>query len=273
MPFRKPYFGISCFLFVLLNANSCFSQDKTKLLKGKVQNAANEIRDVLVVNLDSKKSTITDSLGLFTIEVKLGDIVRVSAVQYLTKDISISDTIFNESLIKVNLIENVINLNDVTVTPYNLTGRIDQDLNRLGLEPIVTSGSLDLPNADLDVMSQSERLLIEADRGKYFNFYVIALTINTHKILNRLSGRTKSFEEMIVRDEIMDMEREVITKFSKKTLAESFDIPETNVDGFLTYCMSQNDFTTLSERANTIEIWAYLKERSLEFKETGFVKE
>jgi len=268
----KPYFGISCFLLVLLHAHSSFSQTKTKLLHGKVQNANNDVRDVVVMNLNSKKTTITDSLGQFSIEVKVGDMLKVTAVQYLTKNISITDTILNLSLVTINLVENVINLKDVTVTPYNLTGEIDRDLDRLGLEPIVTSGSLALPNAYLDVMSQSERLLLEADRGKYIRYYGIGLTINTYKIMNRASGRTKSFEDMVLRDEVMELEREVITKFSKQTLAESFDIPEANVDGFLTYCMSQNDFTSLSETANTTEIWKYLEKRSIEFKAREIVK-
>ncbi|WP_194530447.1 hypothetical protein [Zobellia roscoffensis] len=269
----KTFFGIGCFFCLFLGLNSAFGQNGAKLLKGKVQNVDNDVRDVLVMNLNSKETTITDSLGLFSIEVKVGDVLRLTAVQYLTKDVSITEPILNLDVITIDLIENVINLKDVTVTPYNLTGEIDRDLDRLGLEPVVTSGSLALPNADLDVMSQSERLLLEADRGKYVNFYVIALTINTHKIMNQLSGRTKSFEDMVLRDEIMDVEREVITKFSKKTLAESFDIPEANVDGFLTYCMSQNDFTSLSETANTTEIWKYLEKRSVEFKSSEMVKE
>ncbi len=268
----KIFFGFSCFFCLFLGLNSAFGQNGAKLLKGKVQNADNEVRDVLVINLNSKETTITDSLGLFSIEVKKGDLIRFTAIQYLTKDINITDAILNLSLVTINLVENVINLKDVTVTPYNLTGEINRDLDRLGLEPLVTSGSLALPNADLEVMSQSQRLLLEADRGKYIRYYGIGLIINTHKIMNRLSGRTKSFEDMVLRDEIMDMEREVITKFSKKTLAESFDIPEANVDGFLTYCMSQNDFTSLSETANTTEIWAYLEERSIEFKENEFAK-
>ena len=131
-------------------------------------------------------------------------------------------------------------------------------------------------------------MLLEADRGDYIELRTIdnygkvnyilshlflSVAINTHKIMNRASGRTKSFEDMVLRDEVMELEREVITKFSKQTLAESFDIPEANVDGFLTYCMSQNDFTSLSETANTTEIWKYLEKRSIEFKAREMVQE
>jgi hypothetical protein len=188
----------------------------------------------------------------------------------------------------VNLTENIINLNEVTVTPYNLTGKIDLDIERLGIKPVVTSSSLGLPNADVEVMTQSERLLLEADRGKYVRLATIEdrgkllevlgyaspmVIINTHKIMNRVSGRTKSFEEMAARDKNMAIEKELIAKFSKKTMSENFDIPETNIDAFLTYCLFQTDFSELSNAGNTVEIWVYLKTKSIEFKETDFLNE
>jgi hypothetical protein len=256
------------FLMLLTTLLAC-SQEQTKLLKGKVKSLNNDVSDLLIVNLNSKKSTITDSLGQFKIEVKLKDSLRITALQYLTKEIIISEKIFDENSVVLNLVENVIDLEEVTVTPYNLTGKIDVDLKRLAITPDITSSTLDLPNADIEKMTQSERLLIEADRGKYVNYYGIALTINTHKIMNRLSGRTKAFEEMVVRDEKMKLEKEIIAKFSKKSISKSFDIPEIKIDRFLTYCLLQEDFLELSKRS-TMEVWEYLKNKSVEFSQTDY---
>jgi hypothetical protein len=242
----------------------------------------------LVVNLNSNKSSITDSLGLFSIEVKLKDSIRFTAVQYQTKTIIISDLILLKNSLVVNLIDNIINLNEVTVTPYNLTGKIELDIDRLSIKPVITSSSLGLPNADINKMTQSERLLLEADRGKYvrlatiedqgkllqvLGYATLSVVINTHKIMNKVSGRTNSLEDRVTRDETMELEREIITKFSKKTISESFDIPEPNIDGFLTYCISQNDFSELEQAGNTVVIWEYLKARSIEFKKTELLEE
>lgn len=265
-----------------------FSQENKTLLKGSVKSLKNDVSNILIINLNSKKSTITDSLGLFSIEVKLRDSLRFTAVQYLRKEIIITDRIFNENLLIINLIENVIDLNEVTVTPYNLTGNIDLDLERLAIKPDVTSSSLGLPNANLEKMTQSERLLLEADRGKYIRlktiedygkiveilgYATLTVVINTHKIMNRASGRTKSLEERLSRDENMAMEKEIIAKFSKKTISENLDISETSIDGFLTYCLSQKDFKDLSNTWNTTEVWEYLKMKSIEFKRTDSLKE
>lgn len=278
------------FFFTLLAISSFsgFGQEKATALEGRVRSLRNDVSNILIVNLNSKESTITDSLGQFTIEVRLKDTLQITAVQYVTSKITITDAIFAKNSVVITLLENVINLKEVTVTPYNLTGKIDLDIERLGLEPTVTSSSLGLPNADIEVMSQSERLLLEADRGKYvrlgtmddhgkliqiLGYATISVIINTHKIMNRASGRTKSLEERVARDEQMTMEKEIITKFSKQTIAETFDIPLTHVDGFLTYCMSQTDFLAVAQQENSIEIWEYLKARSIEFKETNSSKE
>ncbi|WP_324028244.1 hypothetical protein QSV08_10015 [Maribacter sp. BPC-D8] len=275
-------------LIVILASFSGIGQDNSTLLKGKVSSTKNDVSNVLIVNLNSKRSTITDSLGLFSIEVKLKDSVRITAVQYLPKEIVISESHINSSLITIQLVDNIIDLNEVTVTPYNLTGDIDRDIDRLQIEPTVTSYSLGLQNADVTKMTQSERLLQEADRGKYvrlvttdeygkvfemLGYAALSVSINTHKIMNKVSGRTKSLEEMVERDEKLNLEKEIIYKFSKRTIAENFGIPESNVNGFLTYCLSQPDFNALSNSGNMAEIWAYLETKSAEFKKNDFSEE
>lgn len=259
-------------LILSLASYSTYGQDGTIQLNGRIKSQNNDVSNVLVINLNSKKSTITDSLGSFTIAARLRDSISFMAVQYLPKEIIVNDTIFDRNSVEVNLVENVINLNEVTVTPYNLTGKLHLDIDKIGIEPAVTSSSLGLPNAELEVMTQSERLLLEADRGKYVQYYIIALTINTHKIMNKLSGRTKTFEDMLARDENMGLEKKIISKFSKETMSEDFGIPESNINGFLTYCLSQQDFSDLSNAGNMVDIWDYLKAKSIEFKETDLIR-
>lgn len=259
-------------LFITFTSCTLFGQQKAESIHGRVNNLNNDVSNVLIINLNSRRSTISDSLGLFTIEAELRDSIRFTAVQYLPTEIIVTDTIFNQKWFEVNLVDNVIDLSEVIVTPYNLTGKLNLDIDRLGIEPAVTSSSLELPNAGLEVMTQSERLLLEADRGKYVQYYGIAIVINTHKIMNRLSGRTKTFEGMVARDENMELEKEIISKFSKETISEDFGIPKSNIDGFLTYCLSQSDFSDVSKAGNMVEIWEYLRTRSIEFKETDLIE-
>lgn len=258
------------FILIAISLTSFYGygQDNTVILKGTVSNAKNDVSNVLIVNLNTQQSTITDSSGLFSIEVRLKDSLRISAVQYLPKEIIINESYLNSSFVTIHLIENIIDLKEVTVTPYNLTGELDRDIDRLDIKPTITSYTLGLQNADVTKMSQSERLLQEADRGKYVSLqtmdeygklneilsYVgITVKINTHKIMNRVSGRTKSLEEMVERDEKKQLEKEIIDKFSKQTMSENFKIPVSYIDGFLTYCLSQDDFIALKMQVTLLK--------------------
>lgn len=257
------------------------SQNFRTPLKGTVASLKNDVADVLIINLNSKKSTITDSLGLFTIAVKPNDIIRFSSVQFVSQDIEITAALLAQNKLSVYLIENVIALNEVTVMPYNLSGKIAQDLNRLDLDLGVTSTSLNLPNAGLQKMTQNERLLLEADRGKFvriatiedqgkFNqvlgYAALAIVINTHKILNTVSGRTKSLKQAVARDENLALENRIVSLYSKETLADSFNIPIQNIDGFLSFCLAQPDFAAIADAPNTTLLWDYLKQKSMTFK-------
>ncbi len=264
----QQYLKLSLLLLVALSAFTGFGQQNTRVLNGKVKNAKNDVADILIINLNTKKSTITDALGHFAIEVQLKDSLQFMAVQYHTKKISITDTIFHKNWLVVNLIEKVIQLNEATVMPYNLTGKLATDIEKLPIVPTVTASSIGLPNANIRKISQSERLLFKANSGKYIYYYVIAMSINLHKILNKVSGRTKTIEEMVTRDKNMAFEKEIIAKFSKKTIAADFNIPESNIDGFLTYCLSQDDFIEVAQQDDMEKVWDYLKTKSITFKTT-----
>ncbi len=268
-------------LLVLMVSNAGFGQEEIVKLKGTVRSFNNDVSNVLVVNLNTKKATITGAEGLFSLEVKLRDTIQFSAIQYITKVIIMTDTILHRNTLLVNLVEKVIKLDEVTVMPYDLTGKIDLDVSRLGIKQVVTSSSLGLPNANVEMMTQSERLLFEADRGEFtsggvhldtlFLFPIVGvhLNINLHKTLNFISGRTKTLKDAVSREENVKMENKIISMFSKTTISEAFGIPQNNIDGFLNFCLAQKDFSKLSEAKNSIQIWKYLKDKSNEYKETN----
>jgi len=259
-------------------SHSGFGQEKTVILTGKVQSLSNDVSDVLVINLSSQKSTITNGEGVFSIEAKLNDSIQFNAVQYLTKKIMVTNTILNTSLILIHLVDNIVKLDGVTVMPYSLSGNIDLDIKRIGNGPVATSSSLKLPNSNVQVITHKERLLLEADRGNFikggiqldtlffFPFVGLYMDLNVHKTLNYISGRTKKLKEIVSVDEDIKMEKEIINMFSKKTISEESGIPLENIDGFLTFCISQEDFSNLSSAGNSFEVWKYLMAKSEEFK-------
>jgi len=262
---HKIFWSFPIVLFSIIG----YSQNDIIELTGLVKNSNIKTSNILIINLNSKESTITDDTGKFSIEVKLRDIIKFTAIHYKTKQIIITDTILNQKTILVDLEEKVINLDEVTILPHKLTGQIALDVKTLDTKPIITSSSLGLPKATIKVKTKNERLLFEADDGKLIKFYGIAATINVTKLLNKISGRTKKLKEHILLDEHIKIENNIDNLFSKKTLSEELGIPQINIADFLDYCINQPDFSKLSETINALQVLEYFKTKSYEYKKAN----
>lgn len=261
-------FLATCILFaIFLNVNG---QEGISLI-GKVENPENEIANILIINLNSNKATITDDNGNFIIDAQLTDTIQLRAFQFISKKILINDSISRKGSITVQLIENVIALDEVTIAPYNLSGNLTKDIENIQTKPIITALSLGLIDADIKKLTKSERLLAESNSGKwiYFfqkdsmDFYRPTLIINLHKIINRVSGRTQNMRDRVASDKELIITEEIINTFSEETLSEAFNIPKEKIKLFLIYCQAQSDFSKLSENTNPFRTWKYFKTKSI----------
>ena len=157
--------------------------NSTKDLEGKVYSKDGDVAATHVLNTTSKRATITDVNGFFSIPVRLNDTLVFSAVQFKKKEIVVTLSIYESTQLRVPLEDILTVLDEVVVTPYNLSGDITKDLLTLDLEPVVTAGTLGLPNANVRVITKAERELFEATSGGG----LVPIT----PILNAISGRRK----------------------------------------------------------------------------------
>ncbi len=83
------------------------------------------------MNITANKATITNNNGFFAITVKLNDTLVFSAVQFKKKRVVVTQDILELELVSVPLDDGITELDEVVVTPYNLTGDISKDLRLL----------------------------------------------------------------------------------------------------------------------------------------------
>ena len=243
-----------------------YSQNIIAELTGTVTDQNTTISDILVVNLNSKKSIITDDKGAFTIEVKLQDTLQFSAINYQTKKILIVEEFLVSKKVQIDLDKKIVDLEEIVILPNNLTGQIDLDLDRINSDPINTFDYLRLPITNIKSKTKNERLLFEADDGKMIQFYGIAASVNVTKLMNTISGRTKKLKTHVLLDKHMEFENNVDKLFSKKVLSEELKIPLTKITNFLDFCINQPDFPELSEPINALQVFTYFKSKSFEYK-------
>jgi TonB-linked SusC/RagA family outer membrane protein len=112
--FKKVLIGVTLLTFFITNA---YSQD-SRMVTGKIQTTTGQgIAGATVKTLPSNKTTLTDSLGYFKINVSKGDIsVQVSSLGFLAQ----TYTLRNESNFFLALQEDTKALTDVVVTAYGI---------------------------------------------------------------------------------------------------------------------------------------------------------
>ncbi|WP_350290612.1 carboxypeptidase-like regulatory domain-containing protein [uncultured Croceitalea sp.] len=263
-------FRFNTILFIaFLLANFSLKGQSSKISKGKVVAKDKDVTGVVVQNITNKKTTITDVNGNFSIQISLNDTLVFSAVQFKRKAVSITKSFYNSSFITVPLEEFVNELREVVVQPFNLSGNLNSDLSTIKLEKDVSAEALGLPNADVRIITQSENKLNDADHGKFAYYYVIALTINLNKVLNRLSGRTKMLKERVALDKRYKTTQKIEAAFVDSLLVNHLKIPRDNFYEFIQFCESDSVFYNLAQGSDELKLWEFLIQKSAVYRENN----
>jgi len=255
-------------LFLLFGFFSLKAQDSRVLLNGNIKSFTDEVQDVTVQNISSGKGTISDGYGFFSIAVQQNDSIVFSAVQFKKKILVVNAAMLQSERIIVTLEEANNELDEVVVMPYNLTGDLAKDMKT---QNVMVAATLGLPNAYVKKKTQSERLLAEADGGKWIKsagagYGGAGGSVNLHKILNRISGRTKMLKKRVARDKKNVVIEDLFNFFPDSVIRTELKIPEGRVYEFVYFCEADSNFSTLMQSNDPIKIWEFLMLKSIVFR-------
>lgn len=270
---------VKCVVFLLLLFFGIFlnAQDYSTKLEGGVYSKDGDVAATHVSNITSGRGTITDVKGYFTISVRLNDTLVFSAVQYKRKEVVINLKILEGELLSVLLEASLTQLDEVVVTPYNLTGDLNRDAKRLKIEPVVTASTLDLPNAYVKVITQNERKLAEADSGRFIVFgnYKLDSTfnpmvmINLNKILNRITGRTQKLKKYVAIDKEIALLNKVKRFYHDSIYEYELKIPKENINDFMNFCEVDSVYNEVVESNDILRLWEFLERNSLDYRQNN----
>ena len=253
----------SNFLFPLffLSCLCALGQDvRTKELRGQVVSLGGDVVGVVVQNTASQRAVITDIGGYFAIDAKLNDTLVFSAVQYRRKILPVTQVLLNTSFFTVSLEEFVNELDEVVVKPYNLTGDLDKDLENLTLEKDVSAEALNLPNADVKIITQSERKLQEASSGMYSISRPLAVGLNP--IINAITGRSKMLKNRVKVDKKYARTQRVQEFYVDSLFLTVLKIPIEKIDDFMYFCEVDAAFQSAVDSKDKLKIWDFMVEKS-----------
>ncbi len=117
------------YIFLLINL-SIYSQKQASIFKGKTIDSTSSVKDVHVINLNTKAGTFSLENGKFQIKAKVNDTLQLSSIGYQTKKLIVKAHHFIE---KENLIvvkEAIYNLDEIVYKRTNLTGTLTVDVKQ-----------------------------------------------------------------------------------------------------------------------------------------------
>tara|TARA_R110002051_G_scaffold116220_2_gene189472 strand:- start:96 stop:869 length:774 start_codon:yes stop_codon:yes gene_type:complete len=233
-----------------------------KNLEGRVYSADGDVAATHVLNLTTKRATITDVNGFFTISVHVLDTLEFSAIQYKKKMVIVSTSILESKLVSIGLEEALTELDEVTVTPYNLSGDLIKDLATLALDPIVTASTLGLPNAYVKIPTKAERELTAATANPVMSF---------DPLINAITGRTKMLKQRVERNKLYDRTKRVRDFYDDSVYQKDLGIPLNKIDDFLYFCEVDPIFQEIVDTHDQIKIWDYFLQKSVLYRKNNFL--
>ncbi|WP_024481645.1 hypothetical protein [Cellulophaga baltica] len=243
----------SAFFFIC--AASLHAQDTTsKEIAGRVSSADGDVAATHVLNISLQKAAITDIDGFFTITARLNDTLVFSAVQFQRKELIMTKELLASKSLYINLEPSLNALDEVVVMPFNLSGQLGRDMNRIEIDPPLTAASLGLPNAFVKKMSQAERKAFSARSGGPL------LTA-----LNALTGETKRLRLISDREAKYSRTEFIRKAYHDSLYVKQLKIPADKINDFMYFCEVDSSFAALDEKDN-LSIWEFMLQKSVAYR-------
>ncbi|MCY4216962.1 MAG: carboxypeptidase-like regulatory domain-containing protein [Flavobacteriaceae bacterium] len=105
----------------------CFNgvSNGQQLIQGKLLYKNVNVVAANVINNNTRDATITNSNGEFQMMASLGDVIIFSSVQYVIREVSVTEEILQNKRLIVAVNEDVQELNEVVITPDQTNAFID----------------------------------------------------------------------------------------------------------------------------------------------------
>lgn len=230
---KQLYFII--LLFITLNLSA---QEDSVVIDGVITSDSISLENIHIINLNSKKGTVSNALGRFQISVKLNDIILFSGLQFSNKEIKITKHHLERKKIILNLIQKNNELPEVVIENMAV--------------------SLGLPNAGKKPLNKLERNL-NAYSQKKTHIVILEMLLGKgggiDDLYNIISGnrkRDRKLKKIIDADKQRKINQEYILEirnhFQDDFFLQTLHISKENIEGLIAYCLPKGIIPLFKEK-------------------------
>lgn len=219
---------------------------------------------ISIFNINSSRGTVSNAAGQFNIAVAINDSISVSSLQFQPFIIVIDQGIIDARQVNIRLNEVVNLLPEVIVRPYDLTGNISVDLNRL---PVAS-----IPDTLNAINTQGMYFEIDAAPNRYSPPRNEALAMSQTRLVNGLNF-VNLFREFLISSKIEQIHRpqsdlnvDVRALYDDEFFQENFDIEIENIPAFINFADQNGLDEEMLKEGNEMDLIEFLLNQSKRFK-------
>lgn len=236
-------------LFLLLITVSLFAQENDRtLLRGTVIYRDINVPNLDVINVTAEDASITDKDGDFAIDVKLGDQLVFTSVNYQIKIIFITEDILKKNRLVVDVNEKVTELDEVVVSPEDQEKFVELKNEEFKEVEYEIDRTTTVTN-----IAQSQ---IQRGMENGINF------VNIFKALTK-SKKKKDPNAKVPEIKLSRVLRQV---YEDDFFVKDLGIPQDKIDSFLQYCDDKIPSQTLLKKSNEFQLIDFLVTHSKQYK-------
>ena len=232
-------------LFICFVGISQEDESVTKEIKGTVINAQTDfpLESVHIINLNQVKGTITDKGGKFSIPAAVNDTLYLTYLGFKPQKVRVTNDMFKfDEPTEISLTELAYALEEVVVTPYELTGYLEIDVKNLPVSNNAYQYSISGLNQSYEGGSKNPSAATK----------VLGAILNPADLLRNLFGKKpkqlRKLQQIKQDDDIRNL---LASKFDRETLKELLQIQKMDIDDILNNCNYSKSFIAT---ANDLQI-------------------
>lgn len=215
-------------------------------VNGQIVVEGNELEGITLYNRGNGKAAITSVNGKFKIEVKENDTLEVRALKYLDFNLRINKTTIESKSLKIYLIEEINELEEIIIKENPFTGDLKTDLEEVKtFSPKLDAMYFSMnptfnPNESSSAFARDQSLISNAT-GQYNSMVngLNVINIVDQLLLPLFRAEVKDKEEKGIPEVEM---RAVKYYFGSEFLYDNFKIPKHRIEEFIGFVEDDETF-------------------------------
>ena len=262
-------------LFVLVITQIGFSQGiERKVLRGKIVADSLEVENLTVYNITSNVGAITDVDGKFSINARATDTLFIQGLSYDSKRYILTDKDFWLPVLEIKLHVKITELNEIIITPYTLTGNLNEDTKRIQVygEGFAKIDAKVVKYYDDDIRLGTPENTAMPNVFAPTGVNLLGIVVGIANLVgikgNPKSNSERVFEERRIRDlQSKSFSEHMLERFSHNFFVETLKIKNEDIPLFMSFAeLNVYELSPLLKAENELKLIEYLINKSEEFK-------